>query len=190
LDYGTQQPLHIDTLYMTPVTDYNLVATWVALEDCHPDAGPLGYVPGSHKIPIYRFSTGSTHVVDEEFPQWQEYIRKNVSEYNLKEEIFLPKKGDVFIWHAQLLHGGSPTSNPRLTRKSLVSHYFTKNDCLRLQSKLVPLGKGYWMHRPPQLVVENSTDNNKRKLKNLLAARVEHILRTTLHYFRLGKEMY
>jgi hypothetical protein len=186
LDYGTQQFFHVDSLYMTPVTDYHLVATWIALEDCHPDAGPLRYFPGSHKIPIYRFSTGSPHVVDAEFGQWQKYIHQKIDEYGLKEETFLPKKGDVFIWHAQLLHGGSPIKNPQITRKSLVSHYFTKSDCLHIGSKLKPTEGGYWMDRPPQMVFENNNKSN-RKLRKSLMKKVEHILRTTLHYFRLWK---
>lgn len=186
LDYGTQQFLHVDSLYMTPLTDEHLVATWIALEDCHPDAGPLVYVPGSHKIPIYRFSNGSAHQVNKEFAQWQEYIKENVDKYGLKEEIFLPKKGDVFIWHAQLLHGGSPINNPRLTRKSIVNHYFTQSDCKQLGSKLIPHGSGFWMDRPPQ-EVEVSENRKKITSSKLLLLKIEHILRTTLHYFRLWK---
>ncbi|MGB3757655.1 MAG: phytanoyl-CoA dioxygenase family protein, partial [Rivularia sp. (in: cyanobacteria)] len=185
LHNGTQQFLHVDSLYMTPLTDEHLAATWIALEDCHPDAGPLVYVPGSHKIPIYRFSTGSAHQVNEEFPRWQEYIEENVHKHGLKEEVFLPKKGDVFIWHAQLLHGGSPINNPHLTRKSIVSHYFTESDCKQLGSKLVPNRGGYWMDRPPQEVVE--VNENKITSRQLIKLRIEHILRTTLHYFRLWK---
>ncbi|MBW4493600.1 MAG: phytanoyl-CoA dioxygenase family protein [Oscillatoria princeps RMCB-10] len=186
LDYGTQQPLHIDSLYMTPQTDNHLAATWMALEDCHPDAGPLCYIPGSHKIPIYRFSTGSPHSVAEEMPLWEEYIQQKIQEYGLKEEIFLPKKGDVFLWHAQLIHGGTPSKNPNLTRKSLVSHYFTKSDCVKLKAKLVPTGCGYWMKRSPQGVAE-SENSGDRPPEKIPGSRVERFLRTTLHYLRLWK---
>ena len=41
----------------------------------------------------------------------------------LEERTFLPKKGDVLIWSADLAHGGSPATDPSLTRKSLVGHY-------------------------------------------------------------------
>jgi phytanoyl-CoA hydroxylase len=212
LDYGTQQFLHVDSLYMTPRSYYQLAASWIAFEDCHAEAGPLVYVPGSHKIPIYRFSNGSPHQIDSEFHLWQQYIESKVTEYGLKEETFLPKKGDVFIWHAQLLHGGSSINNPHLTRKSLVSHYFTQSDCIKLGSKIVEFGGGYWMDRPtqkvveneqttekfkeksidalPQVVVENDQTNHESKLKekNYIYIKIEHILRTTLHYFRLWKQ--
>lgn len=185
LDYGTQQFLHVDSLYMTPLSDCHLTATWIALEDCHPDAGPLCYVPGSHKIPIYRFSTGSAHVVNEEFSSWQEYVQNKIKEWGLKEEIFLPKKGDVFIWHSQLLHGGTAINNPKLTRKSIVSHYFTKSDCAVLGSKLVPAGMGYWMDKPPLQIPDDNGSNIQQPVKKM--SRVEHVLRTTLHYYRLWK---
>ena len=54
--YGSQQPFHTDSLYMTPPKALNLVATWIALEDVHPDAGPLQYYPRSHKIPPFYFA--------------------------------------------------------------------------------------------------------------------------------------
>jgi ectoine hydroxylase-related dioxygenase (phytanoyl-CoA dioxygenase family) len=38
-------------------------------------------------------------------------------------------RGDALIWHADLAHGGSPVTQPGLTRKSLVTHY-TGESCL------------------------------------------------------------
>ncbi len=189
LQHGTEQYLHVDSLYMTPLTDNHLAATWIAMEDCHPDAGPLIYVPGSHKIPIYRFSTGSPHVVTQEFPLWQNYIEKQIQELGLKSEKFLPKKGDVFIWHSQLLHGGSAINNPQLTRESLVSHYFTKSDCVKLIDYKIQADSPdcYWLDRPHHQVPEMESDRTP-SLNRSRMSRVEHILRTTLHYFRLWQK--
>ncbi|HVS44039.1 MAG TPA: hypothetical protein VMU20_17460 [Candidatus Dormibacteraeota bacterium] len=36
---------------------------------------------------------------------------------------FLARKGDVFIWSADLAHGGSPIEDRSLTRRSLVGHF-------------------------------------------------------------------
>ncbi len=36
---------------------------------------------------------------------------------------FLPKKGDVLFWHADLPHGGSEIAVPGSMRRSLVTHY-------------------------------------------------------------------
>ena len=41
----------------------------------------------------------------------------------LTRESFLPRKGDVLFWSADLVHGGSAITAPELTRKSLVGHY-------------------------------------------------------------------
>ena len=37
------------------------------------------------------------------------------------------RAGDVFLWHEQLLHGGTEIADMQRTRKSLVTHYWTKS---------------------------------------------------------------
>jgi ectoine hydroxylase-related dioxygenase (phytanoyl-CoA dioxygenase family) len=41
----------------------------------------------------------------------------------LQAEIFLPKKGDILIWHGNLIHEGSKVRNAARTRKSYAIHY-------------------------------------------------------------------
>ena len=150
LDYGTEQGKHVDSLYMTPPHQSPLVATWTALEDCHPEAGPLVYVPGSHKIAPYRFSDGRLTEVSAERGAWESYIRDHVARLGLVEQQFLPRKGDVLIWHGQLLHGGGKRSDPNRTRRSLVCHYFAVGACRVTGYKLAFEHGGYWMRRLPQ----------------------------------------
>lgn len=40
--------------------------------------------------------------------------------------VFTPRKGDLLIWHSALVHGGMPRNDPALTRRSIVSHYTTR----------------------------------------------------------------
>ena len=120
-EIGSAQPDHVDSLYMTPRSPHHLVAIWVALEDTHPDAGPLRYYPGSHKIPQYVFSNGSHHFIQDEMPLWDRHMRAQVEALKLQPEVFLARKGDVFVWSAYLLHGGSDIRDPARTRKSVVS---------------------------------------------------------------------
>ena len=148
-DYGSQQADHLDTLYMTPLTDRALVATWMALEDTLADAGPLRYYPESNHIAPYRFQTGSYHVNLPEMDRWTDYMATEVERHGLEEQRFLAKRGDLFIWHALLLHGGSEICRPGLTRKSLVTHFFTQSDCEQLGSDLRPAPGGWWMRKPP-----------------------------------------
>lgn len=151
-EHGSGQNNHVDSLYMTPRTHGHLLAIWVALEDCDLDAGPLRYYPGSHKIDQYVFSTGSNHAVGAEMPQWEAYMADQVRDRGLKPELFPARRGDVFIWSAYLLHGGSPILSPGKTRKSIVFHYFSESDSRALGLQLVPEAGGYWIHRPHQPV--------------------------------------
>jgi ectoine hydroxylase-related dioxygenase (phytanoyl-CoA dioxygenase family) len=153
-DKGSQQIDHLDTLYMTPVSELGLVATWMALEDATADAGPLRYYPGSNHIPHYRFSTGSFHQYDAEVEQFSDYMAGEVEKRGLEEQRFIAEQGDLFIWHALLLHGGSEICNPELTRNSLVTHYFTQTDCEQLRADLRPMPGGWWIQKPHLAVPE------------------------------------
>ncbi len=150
MEKGSQQGCHLDTLYMTPVSDFALVATWMALEDVHPDAGPLRYFPGSQRIDRFRFWTGKFHYIPSEMPQWFEYMGESVARHGLQEDQFLAKKGDLFIWNALLFHGGAPINDLSRTRNSLVTHFYTKTDCksLRSRTRRVESGAGMWLDSP------------------------------------------
>ena len=56
-----------------------------------------------------------------------EKIEDVIASNNLEVKYHLAKKGDLFLWHANLLHGGSKIHNKDLTRKSMVGH-FIAND--------------------------------------------------------------
>ena len=153
MDYGSEQSAHVDSLYMTPLTPGHLVATWIALEDVSADAGPLYYYPGSHKIEPYVFSNGGRSQINGEQALWQEYMKKEIEKREMKPRSFSAAKGDVFIWHSELLHGGEERADPSLTRKTLVSHYFTDEDCARIPASVCPLNGAFWMVREPQPVL-------------------------------------
>ena len=104
----------------------------MALEDVKPEAGPLHYYPGSHTLPYYLNSDygnegGVLTIGEKLYTAYEDMIAKKMETTEFQKEIFLPKKGDVLIWHANLLHGGEPQTNPESTRKSMVFHYFDAN---------------------------------------------------------------
>jgi len=128
---GTQQQPHSDSYHMTTYPLGYLTAAWVAFEDINPDSGPLVYYPGSHRLP-YVFGK-EVGIPEGEFTRtgWKQYheryepwIGRLIAEHNCQPAYFHARKGDVLIWHANLLHGGSPRRNLQLSRKSLVCHYF------------------------------------------------------------------
>lgn len=126
--HGTQQAAHQDYAFVVSGIPSHLAAAWVALEDIHPDAGPLGYYPGSHTNRKFDFGNGLFLTPDSprREPEFLEHIERRCRERGLREEVFVAKKGDVFIWHGALAHSGTPVRDPSLTRRSLVAHYSTK----------------------------------------------------------------
>jgi ectoine hydroxylase-related dioxygenase (phytanoyl-CoA dioxygenase family) len=110
-----------------------LTAAWIAFEDIHPDSGPLVFYPGTHRLP-YVFSK-DVKISEEDFKsdgyapyhaKYEPYIRKLVEERGIMPHYFQAKKGDVLIWHANLVHGGSPRAELSYTRKAVVCHFFVK----------------------------------------------------------------
>lgn len=125
---GSQQPCHFDTYYMPPPVESKMVVTSICLEDQSDDVGPLVYYPGSHKIPPYRFSHGYIHAIPAEMEAATSYVEQEIQQRGLKTESFVGKAGDVFIWHAQLYHGGLPIKDHQRTRRTLVTHYWREQD--------------------------------------------------------------
>lgn len=127
---GSQQPAHVDFPYVRCQTKVaHLAASWIPLEDIHGDSGPLVYYPGSHHLDVSGFfDWGNESIVYEpdsvKSPiEFSRYLERRVAEAGIKPEVFLPKRGDVLIWHGNLIHEGTQIMNEMLTRKSYVTHY-------------------------------------------------------------------
>lgn len=126
---GSQQKTHSDSIHMTTYPLGGLLGVWIALEDVDEENGALHYIPGSHKLPYFLNSDydneGSALKLGEKsYTAYEEFLEKKVQELGLKKEIFRAKKGDLLIWHANILHGGEPHTDKSRTRRSLVYHYF------------------------------------------------------------------
>jgi ectoine hydroxylase-related dioxygenase (phytanoyl-CoA dioxygenase family) len=143
---GSQQDFHIDTWYMPPPVDDRMVVASIAIDDVDADNGPMAYYPGSHLIPPYRFSDGRLNEIREESPQCRAYLQREIAARGLQEVEFRGKSGDVFIWHAQLLHGGRPIRDMTKTRSSLVVHYWRVRDVPRKHVRVDPAAGSYLGH--------------------------------------------
>jgi len=125
---GTQQEAHSDSVHFSSLPERFMCGVWLAMEDIHPDAGPLIYYPGSHRWPIIsnlmigRRGQGTSLSSAQEPSGAAGAALREV--YGATEERFLARKGQALIWCANLLHGGSPQADPRRTRWSQVTHYF------------------------------------------------------------------
>lgn len=130
---GSEQPEHSDSIHMTTYPLGYLTAAWIAFEDIHPASGPLVYYPGSHRLP-YVFSRdvdiSETDYAREGYASYQAkyepYIQRLIARHELTPHYFQAKKGDVLIWHANLLHGGSRRAELQWSRRAVVVHFFVK----------------------------------------------------------------
>jgi len=150
--WGSNQGYHQDTLYLPPPNERDMVVIWVALEDIHPDSGPLKYIPGSHRIPEFRFSTGRLRVEPGEEVGWEKHIADHRVAMGLEEQQLTARRGDVFFWHAFLVHGGSNIKDLNRTRKSFVAHYYAKDDLVRTGARVAHHNGGWWCERKPHAV--------------------------------------
>jgi hypothetical protein len=129
---GTQQHFHSDSIHFSSIPERFMCGVWLAMEDIHPDAGPLVYYPGSHKWPIvYNDMIGKVIGDNADFlaqTPYEDAWKAMVDASGVKPELFHPKKGQALIWAANLLHGGSRQIDPARTRWSQVTHYYF-DDC-------------------------------------------------------------
>ena len=151
---GSQENLHIDTGPLTLTEPMSIAASWVALEDVQPLSGEFQFVPGSHRLPeLLHYGTDKGHHGDyREYGTILETTLRMCEERGLKTAKFMAKKGDVLIWHADLMHGGAPIQDHTRTRKSLVAHFMplgvmpTFFNCAEVHAMPYPTG-GYCTDR-------------------------------------------
>lgn len=144
-EVGTQQKPHSDTYHFDSTPERFMCGVWVALEDISPDAGPLVYYPGSHKLPILRRSEiGGA----QQYADYETHIQRLIAEHELQPEYAVLKRGQALIWSANLIHGGAPRKNPELTRRSQVTHYYFE-DCAYHTPQDFDLAQGKHFIRQP-----------------------------------------
>lgn len=117
---GTEQPAHSDTVHFNSLPSGYMCGVWVALEDIELDSGPVVYYPGSHKLPEVTMEDVGPEA---DGIQYSEYIAALIEREKLEPHYATLRKGEAFLWAANLLHGGS-ARGARRTRHSQVTHFF------------------------------------------------------------------
>jgi ectoine hydroxylase-related dioxygenase (phytanoyl-CoA dioxygenase family) len=124
--FGSEQGLHQDTAVFAVSPMNQIVGAWLACEDVDPDSGPLVYYPGSHReklfaqfdnYPRINLRTCRPALVGE----YQSHVDNVALRYERKT--FIAKKGELFLWHGMMIHGGDAIRNRTLTRRSFVCHF-------------------------------------------------------------------
>jgi ectoine hydroxylase-related dioxygenase (phytanoyl-CoA dioxygenase family) len=128
---STQRDWHQDSYLNPPNVGDKYVAIWLALDDIDPESGPFQYVPGSHFWPqvtrakIWELLDG---YAEADWPSKSESVLTQVFEEEIKSRqaeviTYLPKRGDLLMWHGRLCHRGSRPIVPGLRRQAFISHF-------------------------------------------------------------------
>ena len=171
---GTQQAPHSDTIHFNSIPSGFMAGVWIALEDIDENNGPLIYYPGSHKLPEYTMQDFGLGAGYSYYSQYEAHIGDVIKKHNLKPEFGLLKKGQAFIWHANLLHGGSVQHDKSRTRHSQVTHYYF-DDCryytpMNSTVEALAYRTRRWIPEPKSLenLVPRLWENGKKRIKKIL----------------------
>ena len=124
---GTQQHIHSDAVHFHTEPAGFMCGIWVALEPIHPDAGPLEYLPGSHRLPYLQCRDVGVRQQPDVTPDqriFHDHWTEAEHRYGLERQRFTPQLGQALIWSANLIHGGAAVNDPARSRWSQVTHYF------------------------------------------------------------------
>jgi hypothetical protein len=131
LPVSSQQAAHSDQILMTTHPLGYTLAAWFALEDIQADSGPLVIYPGSHRLPhLSAREVGIPRGVSEQEcariydQRYYALVEREIRRHGFEPVPFLPRRGDVLVWHSNLLHGAQRITRTGATRRSLVAHYF------------------------------------------------------------------
>jgi len=125
-EYSSEQHAHQDFAYVQSRILSHLAGAWVALEDVSSANGGVCYFPGSHRIPKFDWGNGQLYYDATKAGGellFAEHLERECAAAGISRQVLDAKKGDVFLWHAALVHGGATPDDRERTRLSFVSHY-------------------------------------------------------------------
>lgn len=128
---SSEQAPHSDSIHMSTFPQGYLIAIWIALEDIGDEQGALCYYPGSHLLPYltnadYENKSNGWMLDGDANRKYEKKVKEVLEKSGIEKQVFYARKGDMFIWHGNLIHAGESMRNPALTRKSVVAHYFAE----------------------------------------------------------------
>jgi hypothetical protein len=177
-DIGSEQEPHIDSAFFYTQPETSMAGVWTAFEDIHEHAGPLFYVDTSHQWPrlkaadalarnpelaervqAFRASGAKgadTALSDEVYKAYIAEVERLMQVNSAPKLPAMLDKGDVFVWHPWLIHGGLPRLNRELTRRSMVVHYIGANSTLWDQHNFFLWGDALDRVRPVKFTIRSS----------------------------------
>ena len=113
---------HTDYLEQNALGANGYIGVHIAMSDVEKDCGPFQLIPKSHKW-----------LKNSEIINWEncrinpqqccEYNNELIKTKGIEPFVFTPHKGDVLIWHGNLMHRGSSANEWNKGRDVLFGHY-------------------------------------------------------------------
>ena len=152
---ATQQRAHSDHIHFSSYPLGMMCGVWVAIEKVTMENGPLFYYPGSHRLPYKNYEDFGIEVQipelePESYSRYEEEIERSVSEAGYQRQQFAAEPGDVLIWHANLVHGGSVVTGASASRWSQVTHYYF-DDCIHFTPRYSQVNQELFFRTPVDL---------------------------------------
>jgi hypothetical protein len=178
---STRRTWHQDFYLKPGYENVNYCAAWIAVGDVDPDSGPYQFVPGTHRLPsmrqelVWEWLTPEERVSPASYRIAETFVTdacaKMFVERELEPQFFVPKRGDLLIWHHSLLHQGSRARRPDLMRPGLISHYNSLAKQRQMGREMVqhPNGSWYRVRDDYEVIVPNQIEATEFKLQSIAA---------------------
>lgn len=135
-EYGSAVEWHQDWAFY-PHTNDDLCAVGVMMDDCGPENGPLLFIPGSHKGPVY------DHHADGHFAG---AIDPTACDIDFTRAVpALGRAGSISVHHARLVHGSAMNTSDRQRR--LLLYQYCAADSWPLAPNGMPADWAAWRER-------------------------------------------
>lgn len=168
---GSEQGTHSDTYHFNSIPTGFMCGVWIALEDIHPDSGPLQYYPGSHRLPVF----SNTDLNGKGPEGYLGLADAAINGSGISRETAKITPGQAFIWAANLFHGGSAIADPARTRLSQVTHYYFRG-CSYF-TPLVTANDAVFWREPYDIAagrfVANAESSHRPRLKHRIGERLK-----------------
>ena len=130
---SSQLRLHADSWHASTLPAGYVCSAWTAIDEAGSDNGPLFCYPGSHHldeltpraiVPALNSLRLSSDVLEPlDHGPYQDYLEALMQDHGYSRHEFHVRAGDVVVFAGNLIHGGSPITNPEKNRRSIVTQY-------------------------------------------------------------------
>lgn len=156
---GTLQKAHSDSIHFSSCPSEFMTGVWLGLETIDEDNGPVFYYPGSHRLPMFDMADVGVASEEELYHEYESFIAGVVKHFGLEKKQATMPKGHVFLWSANLLHGGDNRRDLLRSRHSMVTHVYYE-DC-RYYTPMMSRGLDICWREPE--FIPREVDSFKRK---------------------------